>query len=51
MKTKIGYRVEKETYEQMKKLAKKERWSLANLSVVAIEYYLKLRKFKRQNKS
>lgn len=47
MKTKIGYRVEKEMHEQMLKLAKKERWSLANLSLVAVEYYLKLRKNKK----
>ena len=42
-KIKIGYRVEKEIHNQMLKLAEKERWSLANLSVVAMEYYLKLR--------
>ena len=39
----IGCRVNKETYDQMKKLSKKERWSMTQLSGVAIEYYLKLR--------
>ena len=42
-KVKIGYRVKKLTHKQMLELAQKERWSLAELSVVAMEYYLKLR--------
>ena len=42
-KVKVGYRVDIDTHKQMLKLAKKERWSLAVLTVVAVEYYLKLR--------
>jgi len=43
MKIKIGYRVDDKTYQEVKSLAKKERWSIAKLSEVALEYYLKLR--------
>ncbi len=42
----IGYRVGTERYKQMQELAKKERWSLARLTEVAMEYYLKLRGIK-----
>ena len=42
-KIKIGYRVKKLMHKQMLDLSAKERWTLAGLSVVAMEYYLKLR--------
>ena len=40
---KIGYQVNERKHRQMQNLAEKERWSLAKLSIVAMEYYLKLR--------
>lgn len=40
---KIGYRVDEKMLKNIKDLAEKERWSLAKLSLVAMEYYLKLR--------
>ncbi len=46
MLTKIGYRVDDKTREQMEELKSKERWSMAKLSLVAMEYYLKLRGMK-----
>ena len=39
----IGCRVTEEKYKKMKELADKERWSLTQLTGVALEYYLKLR--------
>ena len=39
----VGYQVKEKMNKQMKELADKERWSMAKLSVVAMEYYLKLR--------
>ena len=42
-KTTIGCRVTDDIYAKMKELCKKERWSMTQLTGVALEYYLKLR--------
>lgn len=39
----IGCRVTDDMYRKMKELTKKERWSMTQLTGVALEYYLKLR--------
>lgn len=41
---KVGTRVNQEIYERLLKLASKERWSIAKVTLVAIETYLKIRK-------
>lgn len=43
---KIGYRVDDDMLAKMQRLAAKERWSLARLTEVAVEYYLKVRGLK-----
>ena len=39
----IGCRVTPEVYKQVVILAKEERWSLAKLSEIAVEFYLEAR--------
>ena len=39
----VGCRVSKAVHSEMKKLAEKEKWSVAKVAEVAVEYYLKVR--------
>jgi len=45
--TRIGLDVDDKTLAQMKELAEKERWSLRQIAIVALENYLKLRGIKK----